>query len=101
MTQETDSLEPGTPLNEFLSQVVKILTSKAKEKGYSDGDVSVYKNELMEFTSKNFPGHALGEIVYKAIRYRNKHELQDLVKIAAWAALQYLEDTKDIPNVNS
>jgi len=95
LTLETDALEPGTPLNEFLSQVVKILTSSAKDKGYSDGEVNVYKNELMGFTSKNFPGHALGEIVYKAIRYRSKHNPQDLVKIAAWAALQYLEDTNE------
>jgi len=80
-------------LTDFLDLIVDILGPTAKEKGYSDNiRIDDYKNELMTFTNANFPGHALGEIVYKAVRYRAKHDRMDLVKIAAWAALQYLED---------
>lgn len=77
-------------LKAFTTEMENILVSAAKEKGYSDGDIEVYKNELMDFVESNFPGHALGEIVYKAQRYKRKEETLDLVKIAAWAALIWM-----------
>jgi len=85
-------------LTDFLDAIADMLGNTAKDKGYSEGvGIDDYKNELMTFTNNNFPGHALGEIVYKAVRYRTKKDRTDLVKIAAWAALQYLEDSNVSP----
>ena len=80
-----------TPFEEVFHRSKELLESKAKAKGYSDGDTSRYKNELMAFTEK-LSSHALGEIVYKAVRYDKKKEPEDLLKIIAWACLKYLED---------
>jgi hypothetical protein len=33
--------------------------------------------------------HAIGEIIYKAVRYSKRGDKDDLVKIAAWAFLIY------------
>jgi hypothetical protein len=93
--------ELNADLEKFLQDVVDILESKAKEKGYSDGNLSTYKNDLMSFCSRNFSGHALGEITYKAVRYQAKKDPRDLVKIAAWAALLYMEDQSKEASVST
>jgi len=71
----------------FLLEVRALLEPTALGKGYSttgvDGD-----NALYEFVQEMAgPGHALGEIVYKARRYGAKRNPEDLLKIAAWAFL--------------
>lgn len=76
-------------LEYFQNEVSKILLKTAQEKGY--GTEEEGGRELYDFIHDNFnrDGHALGEIVYKAIRYRKKGEMEDLIKIAAWAFLIY------------
>ena len=64
---------------------LNLLDKKATEKGYLDKD----DNILMNFMNKAFPDHALGEIVYKAVRYKAKKNPEDLAKIIAWAILIY------------
>jgi hypothetical protein len=73
-----------------MSGARELVEGKAIAKGYNEGGTE--KNDLMEFTNKFFPGHAGGEIVYKAIRYGRKKDKADLLKIAAWAYLLWRYD---------
>lgn len=75
---------------DFMEQARELVEGKAKEKGYNEAGAG--KNDLMEFTNKFFPGHAGGEIVYKAIRYGRKKDKSDLLKVAAWAYLLWRYD---------
>lgn len=77
--------------DEYVAKVRKILEDTAKGKGYSDGNPDS-KNELYEFVNSRVApgdGHALGEIVYKLVRYKAKRDPVDLVKIASWAFLAW------------
>lgn len=47
-------------------------------------------NDALRHICRNLP-HALGEIIYKAVRYHHKRDPEDLVKIAAWAELVWRE----------
>jgi hypothetical protein len=82
------SIDPQPNLQSFFVEVEKLLEVQAKSKGYSDSGPK--NNPLMEFMGLHFPDHALGEIVYKAVRYKSKRNPEDLAKIAAWAALVWL-----------
>jgi hypothetical protein len=77
--------------DEFIAGARELVEGRAKEKGYNESGSG--RNDLMEFTNKFFPGHAGGEIVYKAIRYGRKHDKTDLLKIAAWAYLLWRYDS--------
>lgn len=79
---------------EFMDQVTGILNQGAKDKGY-DHDRDGGKT-LNDFVATYFKGHSLGEIVYKAVRYQSRQDPTDLLKIAAWA---YLEWAKSDPPV--
>lgn len=68
---------------------MQVLTSKAVSKGYTEPSRFGGTNPVFDFVEREFQGHAGGEIVYKALRYKAKHDPDDLVKIAAWAALMY------------
>lgn len=73
----------------FLIQVRALLEPTAASKGYSTTGIDG-KNALYEFVqAMTGPGHALGEIVYKARRYGAKKNPEDLLKIAAWAFLAW------------
>lgn len=80
----------SSTFDEFMAGARELVEGKAIAKGYNEGGTE--KNDLMEFTNKFFPGHAGGEIVYKAIRYQRKRDKSDLMKIAAWAYLLYKYD---------
>lgn len=41
------------------------------------------------------PGHTLGEITYKTIRYAKRRDPNDLLKVAAWAYLVWRFDRVD------
>lgn len=73
-------------LKDFYEEVEKSISQKAKEKGYSAPN-SDTRRELIDFVGKYAPGHSIGEIIYKAIRWTRKHDPEDLIKIAAWAFL--------------
>jgi hypothetical protein len=74
--------------DEFCQQVEGLLSVTAQGKGYNatgvDGQNAVYE---FIYTTTGDHGHAIGEIMYKAIRYMRKRDPQDLLKIAAWAYL--------------
>lgn len=81
--------EPRT-FQQFATEVEGLLGGTAAGKGYNpNGADSV--NPLYEFVAEmnGGPGHALGEIVYKAKRYAAKRNPEDILKIAAWAFLVY------------
>ena len=84
------SMLPTSTFDEFMAGARDLVEGKAIAKGYNEGGTE--KNDLMEFTNKFFPGHAGGEIVYKAIRYGRKRDKADLLKIAAWAYLLWRYD---------
>lgn len=73
--------------DDFAAQMRAILDPTAAGKGYSTTGVDG-KNQLYEFVqSVSGDGHALGEIIYKAVRYQAKGDPTELVKIASWAYL--------------
>lgn len=75
---------------QFSKEVAALLNGTAAGKGYS-GAGADGPNQLYEFVHTMSDGHqhALGEIVYKARRYAAKGNLEDVLKIAAWAFLIY------------
>ena len=88
--QKREPRPPATGFDEFMRGARDLVEGKAITKGYNEGGTE--RNDLMEFTNKFFPGHAGGEIVYKAIRYGRKRDKADLLKIAAWAYLLWRYD---------
>jgi hypothetical protein len=73
----------------FVSGVHGLLEPTAEGKGYNVTGVNG-QNELFEFVQGIAgSGHALGEIVYKVKRYAAKRQPEDLLKIAAWAFLEW------------
>ena len=72
----------------FCAAIYALLSETAAQKSYNttgtDGP-----NPLYEFVREMSGGdaHALGEIVYKAKRFSAKHDIEDILKIAAWAFL--------------
>lgn len=81
----------GNPqtFDEFTAQVRALLEPTAACKGYNTTGLDG-RNELYEFV-QSFAGdhHALGEIVYKVKRYAAKGNIEDILKVAAWAFLVY------------
>lgn len=72
----------------FIYQVSELLEHSARAKGYNTTGANG-TNDLYELVNKmnNSPGHPAGEIIYKTVRYMQKKDKKDLVKIAAWAYL--------------
>lgn len=87
--QTMTTSEPRT-FDAFMEAVERQLTHTAAGKGYSSGGPDG-QNQLYEFieTMNGGQQHALGEIIYKARRYAAKGNLEDVIKIAAWAFLIY------------
>lgn len=77
----------------FQERTRALLEPTAASKGYSTTGIDG-QNALYEFVQDMAgPGHALGEIVYKARRYGAKRNPEDLEKIAAWAFLAWRHHT--------
>ena len=74
--------------DEFTAALDGILGGTAEGKGYNAGGPNG-ANELSDFVEQHCPGHALGEVIYKAVRFQRKRNPEDLLKIAAWAYLQW------------
>lgn len=79
--------------NEFAEQVESLLNGTAAGKGYNKNGPDGF-NQLYSFVQRmnDGHGHALGEIVYKARRYAAKGNIEDVMKIAAWAFLIWKHD---------
>ena len=68
--------------DKFSSHVAKLIGAVAESKGYDD--------DLFDFVSSKVTAHhGLAEIIYKVVRYKEKGDMDDLVKIAAWAFLEW------------
>jgi hypothetical protein len=80
----------------FVRAVGALLTGQAARKGYHVGAPDG-PNPLYAFTARlvGGPGHALGEIVYKAQRYAALRRDEDVLKIAAWAFLIWRHASSD------
>jgi hypothetical protein len=84
--------------NDFNKLVKESLEQHARRKGYNnegaDGD-----NMLYQFTKHigASGGHSMGEIIYKATEYMKEAREVLLIKIAAWAFLEwkYFKGNKD------
>lgn len=72
----------------FCVQVEELMGSTAYDKGYNSTGPDGY-NLVYEFIHKTTGdhGHGIGEIIYKAIRFMQKRNPDDLLKLAAWAYL--------------
>lgn len=75
-------------LDDYFLEIKKAVLQKAKEKGYYTQGEDSGRN-LYDFIAKYATGHGIGEIIYKAIRWTRKRDPEDLVKIAAWAFLEW------------
>jgi len=75
---------------EFTGKVKSLLEGQASDKGYSQGGADG-RNELYEFIQKhvgaNPHAHALGEVIYKVVRFAARGNPEDLEKAAAWLFL--------------
>lgn len=83
-----DTAIPTYPsFSDFCAEVATMLGETAKDKGYSKSGPDG-RNPLFEVTGAN---HAMGEIIYKAVRFRDRvpPDPKDLLKIAAWAFLAW------------
>lgn len=88
--KEALSADSKSPSFESFVGEVKQLFGKSVSKGYGPMQPDD-PNPLYDFMQTFFSDdHALGEIVYKAIRYKNKRNPEDLVKIAGWAWLVFM-----------
>lgn len=71
----------------FNHRVKTLLDNSARQKCYNDTGTDG-PNQLFDFIySIAGMGHALGEIIYKVIRYQAKSNPEDIEKVAAWAYL--------------
>ena len=89
----TRKLSGPTGFSTFCDDVRKTMEGSAEEKAYNEGSVDG-PNLLDQLAGKHFPGHSLGEIFYKTIRYMKRRDARDLEKIAAWAFLQWRRQQK-------
>lgn len=80
----------------FIDEVQRMLQGEAENKGYSQDAGNI---ELTDFVHQcTGDGHAIGEIIYKAVRYTSRPDKKDLVKIAAWAFLIWKNNAEDTSN---
>ncbi len=82
----------------FISEINRILSSKATQKGYNDAGPDADNRLYLfvrDFVSGTEHDHALGEIIYKVVRFVKKRDPEDLLKIAAWAYLVYRYRSKN------
>lgn len=74
----------------FCNQVEDLLNHAAKSKGYNttgtDGENQVY--DFIKTVNGN-DGHAIGEVIYKLIRWTRKGNPEDLLKACAWIYLTW------------
>ena len=80
----------GATFDEFVAGVRLLLEGQAASKGYSPNGADGH-NPLFEFVAEVVGGqqHAIGEGIYKLVRYQRKRNREDLLKAAAWCFLMY------------
>lgn len=89
--RKPEKRETSAVFTAFTTQMKYILEGKAKDKAYNTTGVDG-PNDLYDFITRYVgPGeeHALGEIVYKVVRFKAKGDVEDLEKAACWAFLAW------------
>ena len=88
-------------LNDFNRLVQESLEKHAERKGYNDSGADG-ENLLYQFTKHigASGGHSMGEIIYKATEYMKEAREVLLIKIAAWAFLEW-KYFKSLPEIKS
>lgn len=71
---------------QFVSETAGLLNGKAEAKGYA---AQGNGRPLLDFVAEVAPGHAAGEMLYKVVRWQAKKNPEDLLKVAAWAFLEW------------
>ena len=96
MPPEAQSPMPDPRFVSFCEAVRELLDESAADKGYHRSGLSG-PNPLYALVSDlaGGPGHALGEITYKTVRYAKRRDPNDLPKVAAWAYLVWRFDRSD------
>jgi len=80
----------STPsFDEFARLSRELVDAQAQEKGYNHTGAEG-PNALFDFVRNMGLSHLEGEIIYKVVRYHNKRDKRDLLKIAGWAFLEWL-----------
>lgn len=81
---------PKNPSAEFFRLVEDSLGAHAARKGYSENGADG-ENLLYKFTNSigASAGHSVGEIIYKSVEYMKEPREVLLIKIAAWALLEW------------
>lgn len=84
--------------DDFTAEMKRKVIGQAKEKGYITGNEDSGRN-LYDFIDRYIGnhGHAIGEIIYKAVRFSRRKDPQDIVKVAAWAFLVWDSQRRDSP----
>tara|TARA_R100000656_G_scaffold123608_1_gene100391 strand:+ start:349 stop:624 length:276 start_codon:yes stop_codon:yes gene_type:complete len=88
----------GTGFDVFSKDVEELLSKTAESKGYLKAGIPEDTNNLytmiQQALCRGGHGHALGEIVMKTVRYAERGDKTELLKVAAWAYLiwQHHED---------
>ena len=81
----------GTSFDQFSTEVAQLLSTTAESKGYLKAGVPEDTNNLYTMIQHGLcqggHGHALGEIVMKTVRYAERGDKTELLKMAAWAYL--------------
>jgi len=79
----------GSRFQDFAQQARELVDGQAASKGYNQTGAEG-PNALFDFVQNMGLSHAEGELVYKVVRWHNRHDKADLLKIAAWAFLLWL-----------
>ena len=84
------SISPDRGVEKFFHAVRESLETHAQRKGYNETGADG-PNLLYELTKQigASAGHSMGEIIYKATEYMKEPREVLLIKIAAWAFLEW------------
>lgn len=82
-------------MSAYRDEIAKVIGGTAEEKGYRGGrgqaempgmdGLSIFVREYLSGEHQ----HALGEMLYKMVRFNRKRQLIDIVKAGAWGELIY------------
>lgn len=72
-------------IDRFKEQIDLMVNPVASAKGYDDKLIELVRDCVADHPMK----HALGEIIYKVVRYSHTRRVDDILKVGAWAALVF------------
>jgi hypothetical protein len=78
----------------FNDSVRDMVSSRAAAKGFYTLENDT-RRQLHDTTEGLFGGHAFGEILYKMVEYKRTKDPKCLIKIAAWALMEFDRDRRN------